>query len=59
MDSNTIDSNQAEQTAYSLTSNEQGGYQPRTLEEHNHGRYAYLPIFPSKYDGPNDCLLLA
>ncbi|CAF4745405.1 unnamed protein product, partial [Rotaria sp. Silwood2] len=35
------------------------GYQPRTLLEHNHGRYAYLPIFPSKYTGPNECLLLA
>ncbi|CAF1525959.1 unnamed protein product [Rotaria sordida] len=31
----------------------------RTLLDKNNGGYAYLPIFPTEYVGPNECLLLA
>ncbi|CAF4696417.1 unnamed protein product, partial [Rotaria sp. Silwood2] len=59
MDSNTIGLNRTEQVISSLTSYERHGYQPRTLQQYNHGRYAYLPIFPTIYAGLNEYLLLA
>jgi hypothetical protein len=60
MNSNTIDSNKKKQiTSSSLINNEQHGYQPRTLQQNNHGRYAYLPTFPTESIRLNDYLLLA
>ncbi|CAF1317924.1 unnamed protein product [Rotaria sordida] len=32
---------------------------PASNTNKNDGRYAYLPIFPTEYVGPNECLLLA
>ncbi|CAF1429983.1 unnamed protein product, partial [Rotaria sordida] len=59
MDFNTIDLTRAEQATSLLITNEQQEYQSRTLLDKNNGRYAYLPIFPTQYVGPNECLLLA
>ncbi|CAF4815731.1 unnamed protein product, partial [Rotaria sp. Silwood2] len=62
MDCDTIDLNQVEQATSSVTtSDKKQGYRPRTLQQqHNNGRYAYLPIFPTtSVVVPNDCLLLA
>ncbi|CAF4314561.1 unnamed protein product, partial [Rotaria sordida] len=59
MDFNTIDLTRAEQATSLLINNEQQEYQSRTLLDKNNGRYAYLPIFPTEYVGPNECLLLA
>ncbi|CAF1638114.1 unnamed protein product, partial [Rotaria magnacalcarata] len=54
-----INLNQTEDGIASLNLNEQSVYQPRTLHGQNNGRYAYLPIFPTKCFGPIDHLLLA
>ncbi|CAF5091219.1 unnamed protein product, partial [Rotaria magnacalcarata] len=35
------------------------GYQPTTLQQNDHGRYAYLPTFPTESIHLNDYLLLA
>ena len=60
MDCDVVDLNRAEQAVSSLlTSNKRQEYKSRTLQEHNMARCAYLPIFPTKSIGPNDCLLLA
>ncbi|CAF1508620.1 unnamed protein product, partial [Rotaria sordida] len=59
MDFNTIDLTRAEQATSLLINNKQQEYQSRTLLDKNNGRYAYLPIFPTEYVGPNECLLLA
>ncbi|CAF1317099.1 unnamed protein product [Adineta steineri] len=61
MDRNLIDLNQGEQavSSYSTTTNEQQDYQPKTLGQHNSARSVYLPLYPTKSFGPNDCLLLA
>ncbi|CAF1512793.1 unnamed protein product [Rotaria sordida] len=59
MDFNTIDLTRAEQATSLLINTEQQEYQSRTLLDKNNGRYAYLPIFPTQYVGPNECLLLA
>jgi hypothetical protein len=63
MNFNHIDLNRAEQAVSSLTTEQQQQqqqrYQPRTLRQHNSTRSIYLPIFPTKAVGPNDCLLLA
>jgi hypothetical protein len=59
MASNTIDLNQAEQGVSSLTTDKRQGYRAKTLHQDNIARYAYLPLFPTKSFGPNDCLLLA
>ncbi|CAF1266381.1 unnamed protein product [Rotaria sordida] len=59
MDFNTIDLTRAEQATSLLINNEQQEYQSRTLLDKNNGRYAYLPIFPTEYVGPNECLVLA
>ncbi|CAF1551787.1 unnamed protein product, partial [Rotaria sordida] len=59
MDFNTIDLIRAEQATSLLINNEQQEYQSRTLLDKNNGRYTYLPIFPTQYVGPNECLLLA
>ncbi|CAF3228217.1 unnamed protein product [Rotaria sp. Silwood2] len=59
MDCKSIDLNRAEQATSSLTNDERQGYQPRTLPNNHHGRYAYLPIFPTKFAGLDNCLLLA
>jgi hypothetical protein len=59
MDSGTIDLNRAERAVSSLLPNDnQQGYQPKTLNQHNKTRKNYLPIFPTKAFGPNDHLLL-
>jgi hypothetical protein len=56
----TIDLDQAEYAVSSLTNNEQQqGYQPRTLQQYTNARNNYLPLFPTKSFGPNNCLLLA
>ncbi|CAF4181488.1 unnamed protein product, partial [Rotaria magnacalcarata] len=39
--------------------NQQHGYQPTTLQQNDHGRYAYLPTFPTESIHLNDYLLLA
>ncbi|CAF1336786.1 unnamed protein product [Adineta steineri] len=39
--------------------NKQQDYQSRTLGQHNSTRSVYLPLYPTKSFGPNDCLLLA
>ncbi|CAF2081067.1 unnamed protein product [Rotaria magnacalcarata] len=54
-----INLNQTEDGIASLNLNEQSVYQPRTLHGQNNGRYADLPIFPTKCFGPIDHLLLA
>ncbi|CAF3837493.1 unnamed protein product [Rotaria sp. Silwood1] len=59
MDSVTIDLNRAERATSFLTNNEQERYKPKTLPDRNNGRYAYLPIFPTKSAGVNEYLLLA
>ncbi|CAF1515935.1 unnamed protein product [Rotaria magnacalcarata] len=60
MNSNTIDLNQKKQiTSSSLINNEQHGYQPKTLQQNDHRRYAYLPTFPTESIRLNDSLLLA
>ncbi|CAF3025410.1 unnamed protein product [Rotaria sp. Silwood2] len=59
MDCDNIDLNRTEQTTSLLNNDEQQGYQPRTLPNNNNGRYAYLPIFPTKFVGLDECLLLA
>ncbi|CAF1481360.1 unnamed protein product [Adineta steineri] len=60
MDHNLIDLNQAEQAVSQMsTTNEQQDYQSRTLGQHNSTRTVYLPLYPTKSFGPNDCLLLA
>ncbi|CAF1509164.1 unnamed protein product, partial [Rotaria sordida] len=59
MDFNTIDLTRAEQATSLLINNKQQEYQSRTLLDKNNGRYAYLPIFPIEYVGPNECLLFA
>ena len=60
MASNTIDLDRVEQAISSLITNEQRQeYQPKTLQSRTNPRYAYLPLFPTKSFGPNDCLLLA
>jgi hypothetical protein len=57
---NTIDLDRAEQAVSSLITNEQRqGYQPKTLQSRTNARYAYLPLFPTKSFGPNNCLPLA
>ncbi|CAF4669699.1 unnamed protein product [Rotaria magnacalcarata] len=43
----------------SFHNNEQHGYQPTTLQQNDHGRYAYLPTFPTESIHLNDYLLLA
>ena len=58
-DSDTIDINLTEQAIVSLTSDQQHGYQPKTLQHHNRGRYAYLPLFPTKHVSLHGDLLLA
>jgi hypothetical protein len=60
MDCNSIDLNRAEQAVSSLliSDEQRQGYQPKTLQQHNSTRCVYLPIFPTKSFGPNDCLLL-
>ncbi len=37
----------------------QQGYQPKTVKQRNHGRYAYFPLYPTVAFGPNNHLLLA
>ncbi|CAF3893269.1 unnamed protein product [Rotaria sp. Silwood1] len=59
MDSVTIDLNRAERATPFSTNNEQERYKPKTLPDRNNGRYAYLPIFPTKSAGVNEYLLLA
>ncbi|CAF1339092.1 unnamed protein product [Adineta steineri] len=57
-----MNSNRAEQAVSPLLStvnNKEERYQPKTIQQHNRGRYAYLPIFPTKSFGPSDDLLLA
>ncbi|CAF3586707.1 unnamed protein product [Adineta steineri] len=57
-----IDLNRAKQAVSPLlssTNNKVERYQPKTIQQHNRGRYAYLPIFPTKSFGENDDLLLA
>jgi len=58
----TIDLDRAEYAVSSLTNNEQQqqqqGYQPRTLQHYTNARNNYLPLFPTKSFGPNNCLLL-
>jgi len=58
MDFKRIDLTRVEQATPLLINNEQQEYQSRTLLDKNNGRYAYLPIFPTQYVGPNECLLL-
>ena len=43
----------------SLIGGEGQEYQPKTVKERNHGRYAYLPLYPTVAFGPNNHLLLA
>ncbi|CAF4171123.1 unnamed protein product, partial [Rotaria sordida] len=59
MDCDRIDLNRAEQATSLLTSDKRHGYQSTTLPDKNNGRYAYLPIFPTKSVGIDECLLLA
>ncbi|CAF1469686.1 unnamed protein product [Rotaria magnacalcarata] len=60
MNSNTTDLNRKKQiTSSSFSNNEQHGYQPTTLQQNDHGRYAYLPTFPTESIHLNDYLLLA
>ena len=61
MASNTIDLNQAEETAtLSIIDDEQQNrYQAKTINNSNRTRLAYLPIFPTISMSPNDYLLLA
>ncbi|CAF4732869.1 unnamed protein product, partial [Rotaria sp. Silwood2] len=60
MDHPTIDLNQTGHTGCSFHNSQRHGYQPRTLQDKNkNGRYAYLPIFPTKSVGIDECLLLA
>ncbi|CAF3449665.1 unnamed protein product, partial [Rotaria socialis] len=61
MNSNTIDLNRKKQitSSSSFINNEQHGYQPATLQQNDHGRYAYLPTFPTESIHLNDYLLLA
>jgi hypothetical protein len=60
MNFNHIDLNRAEQAVSLLTTEQQQQrYQSSTLRQHNSARLVYLPIFPTKAVGPNDCLLLA
>ncbi|CAF5222699.1 unnamed protein product [Rotaria magnacalcarata] len=61
MNSNTIDLNRKKQitSSSSFINNEQHGYQPTTLQQNDHGRYAYLPTFPTESIHLNDYLLLA
>ena len=60
MASNTIDLDQAERAVSSLVSNApRQGYQSKTLQSRTHGRYDYLPSFPTIYCNSDNCLLLA
>jgi hypothetical protein len=60
MASNTIDLDQTEKAVSSLITDEpRQGYQLKTLQSRTNGRYAYLPLFPTKSFGPNNCLLFA
>lgn len=61
MDPNTIDLNRAEQAVSSvlISDNKREEYQPKTVQGYRSPRYAYLPLFPTKFFGPNDPLLLA
>ncbi|CAF1474635.1 unnamed protein product [Rotaria sordida] len=58
MDCEDIDFNRTEQITSWLTNNEQQEYQSKTLPDKNNGRFAYLPLFPTKSVGIDDCLLL-
>ena len=61
MASNTIDLNQAEETATSsiIDDEQQNRYQAKTINNSNRTRLAYLPTFPTISMTPNDYLLLA
>lgn len=54
MNSNKMDSNQTQQAV-----EQQQRYQPKTLKQPYHGRYAYLPSFPITSFDTNESPLLA
>ncbi|CAF4336637.1 unnamed protein product, partial [Rotaria sordida] len=60
MDSSNNDFKQLEHDTGALDMVQQHEYQSKTLSDKNkNGRYAYLPIFPIKSFGKDECLLLA
>ncbi|CAF1551374.1 unnamed protein product, partial [Rotaria sp. Silwood1] len=60
MERNTTDLNQTEYGNFLVDNRQQHDYQPRTLpDKKKNGRYAYLPLFPTKSVGIDECLLLA
>ncbi|CAF1484015.1 unnamed protein product [Rotaria sordida] len=60
MDSSNNDFKQIEHDTGALDMVQQHEYQSKTLLDKNkNGRYAYLPIFPIKSFGKDECLLLA
>ncbi|CAF1406327.1 unnamed protein product [Rotaria sordida] len=60
MDSSKNDFKQVEHDTSSLDTIQQHEYQSKTLPDKNkNGRYNYLPIFPIKAVGKDECLLLA